>query len=232
MQWLGFRGIFPYVVVGAGVWVALAASGIHPTLAGVALGLLTPARGLSRRVPIDVVSDLYGRLLGQEGSSRGAPEPVSPLDRLSQALHPWAAFAVMPLFALANAGVAVRPDLLTTPVALGTALALLLGKPLGIISFSWLAVRLGLARLPEGVNWPAVTGAGCLGGIGFTMSLFIAGLAFSTQPDLHYAAKIGILIGSVTSGCLGYLFLLASLPRADAASAETEERGVTVNLRQ
>jgi NhaA family Na+:H+ antiporter len=215
MQWLGFRSTLPYVVVGAGVWLALLASGVHPTLAGVALGLLTPTRGLSRSVPIDVVSDLSSRLLGLEGGARGEPEPVSPLDRLTQALHPWVAFGVMPLFALANAGVVVLVGLLWEPVAWATALALFLGKPLGIISFSWLAVRLGLARLPEGVNWAVLVGAGCLGGIGFTVSLFIAGLAF--KDDFHDQAKIGILLGSVASGCLGYLALLATLPRADEA---------------
>src|SRR5262245_16900047 len=115
---VGFRSMLSYAVVGMGVWLAFVKSGLHPTLAGVLLGLLTPARGLRRRLPIDVVGDLYGRLLGQGTASR-RPEPVSPLDRLEHALHPWVAFVIMPLFALANAGVAVRSSALLTPVALG-----------------------------------------------------------------------------------------------------------------
>jgi NhaA family Na+:H+ antiporter len=221
MRWLGFRGMLPYAVVGVAVWLAFVSSGLHPTLAGVMLGLLTPSRGLERRLPIDVVGDLYGRLLGQQGgSAKRHHEPVSPLDRLERALHPWVAFVIMPLFALANAGVAVRSSALLTPVALGVAVALTVGKPLGIVLFSWLAVRLGLARLPEGVSWKVLIGAGCLGGIGFTMSLFIAGLAFG-GTDMHDEAKIGILLGSLLSGVLGSGILLLCLPRREV---DTEAR--------
>jgi Na+:H+ antiporter, NhaA family len=220
MRRLGFRSVPPYVAVGAAVWLAFLMSGVHPTVAGVSLGLLTPARGLGRRVPIDLVSDLYGRLLGRAGQSSGPAEPVVLLERLEQALHPWVAFVVMPLFALANAGVVVHPSALMTPVASGAAVSLLLGKPLGIFLFCWLTVRLGLARLPEGVSWSVLAGAGCLGGIGFTMSLFVAGLAFG--GPMHDQAKVGILLGSMVSGGLGCLVLLATLPRAaDAPPVES-----------
>jgi NhaA family Na+:H+ antiporter len=175
----------------------------------VLLGLLTPARGLSRRVPIDIVNDLYGRLLGQAGERH--PEPVSPLDRLEHALHPFAAFVVMPVFALANAGVALVPAALLSPVALAAAAGLVVGKPLGILLFAWSAVRLGWAKLPDGVTWPVLIGASCLGGIGFTVALFIAGLAFTGPMRDH--AKAGILVGSVVSGVLGYLILRNTLPR-------------------
>jgi Na+:H+ antiporter, NhaA family len=141
-------------------------------------------------------------------------------------LHPWAAFAIMPVFALANAGVTVEVSALATPVALAVALGLALGKPTGIILFSWASIRLGLTRLPDGVNWMLMLGVGCLGGIGFTMSLFIAGLAFDGVLRDH--AKIGILAGSTLSAATGYSLLRYLLgkqlrvtsdgggPRADA----------------
>ena len=117
----------------------------------------------------------------------------------------------MPLFALANAGVAIDLAALTTPVSLAVIAGLALGKPLGIVLFSWASVRVGLTRLPEGMTWKVMVGAGCLGGIGFTMSLFIAGLAF--EGALRDDAKIGILAGSALGGVAGALLLLAFLPR-------------------
>ncbi len=211
LPWLGVRGLPAYIVLGAGIWLAFLKSGVHPTVAGVLLGLLTPASpGLRRRVLLDVVSDLYTRLRGQRGAWPGAPEAVSPLDRLEHALHPWVAFAVMPVFALANAGVAIEPAALASPVALAVAAALVLGKPAGIFLFSWLSVRLGLTSLPAGLSWRVLLGAGCLGGIGFTMSLFMAGLALA--GPLHDQAKVGILGGSAVSAVLGCLLLLVFLP--------------------
>jgi NhaA family Na+:H+ antiporter len=121
------------------------------------------------------------------------------------------AFGIMPLFALANAGVAIEPAAFTHPVSLAVATGLFLGKPLGIVLVSWLAVVVGLARLPAGVNWKIMFGAGCLAGIGFTMSLFIAGLAL--DGELLDAGKIGTLTGSALSALLGSLLLFAFLPR-------------------
>jgi NhaA family Na+:H+ antiporter len=215
LRWLGARSVAVYAVLGAGVWLAFLKSGVHPTVAGVLLGLLTPARaGLRRRVLLDVVSDLYARLRGQRGAPEGQAEAVSPLERLEAALHPWVAFAVMPVFALANAGVRVEPAALAMPVALAVALGLVLGKPLGIVLFSLASVRLGLTRLPGGVSWKVIAGAGCLGGIGFTMSLFIAGLAL--ENEALAAGKIGILSGSALSAALGASLLLCFLGKEEA----------------
>ena len=136
---------------------------------------------------------------------------MSPLERLETALHPWVAFGIMPVFALANAGVSIEISAFREPIAMAVAAALLIGKPLGIVLFSWLAVRAGWASLPAGIGWPAMVGAGCLAGIGFTMSLFIAALALT--GELLDAAKIGILAGSAASALFGMGLLLLFLPR-------------------
>jgi Na+:H+ antiporter, NhaA family len=134
---------------------------------------------------------------------------VSLLERLERALHPWGGFVIMPIFALANAGVGVSLGALLNPVATSVAAGLVVGKPLGIFLASWLVVRLGWALLPGGVSWPVVFGAGCLGGIGFTMSLFIASL--SLEGDLLRAAKAGILMGSAVSIVAGMSILALRL---------------------
>jgi len=212
LLWLGLRSLPVYAVLAAAVWLGFHAAHVHPTVAGVLLGLLTPARPhVGRRVPLDVVGDLYARLRGiQRGTPPASPEAVSPAERLEAALHPWVAFVVMPVFALANAGVEVELSTLGTPIALAVAAGLVLGKPLGIVLFAWASVRAGVARLPERMNWKVMVGAGCLGGIGFTMSLFIAGLAFKERALLD-EAKVGILTGSALSAALGCLLLLAFL---------------------
>jgi NhaA family Na+:H+ antiporter len=152
-------------------------------------------------------------------------ETLSPLDRLEQALHPWVAFAIMPIFALANAGVVVKPELLTAPVSTAVALGLVLGKPIGVFLFAWGAVRLGIARLPVGVNLPVLLGAGCLAGIGFTMSLFITGLAFESDKVLMDTAKIGTLCGSVISAALGMTLLWIFMPKLPSPPAEPARAG-------
>jgi NhaA family Na+:H+ antiporter len=141
--------------------------------------------------------------------NRTALETISPLDRLESKLHPWLTFLIMPIFALANAGVKINFSQVYDPITIAVATGLILGKPLGIFSFSWIAVMFGLAKLPKALNWRIMFGAGCLAGIGFTMSLFIAGLAL---PNGQLAAgKIGTLIGSSSSAILGlgllYFFL-------------------------
>ncbi len=214
---LGVRSLPIYLTLAAAIWVACVKSGVHPTVAGVVLGLLTPARPLlRRRVLFDVVNDLFSRLRGtQRGAPRSAPETLSPVERLEGTLHPWVAFLVMPLFALVNAGVKIEPSAVATPISLAVIVGLVLGKPLGIVLFSWVSVRSGVTRLPEGMTWKLMIGASCLAGIGFTMSLFIAGLAL--EGDLLTESKIGILAGSAVSAALGCALLLAFLPRKPAA---------------
>ncbi len=211
---LGLRNVGVFGLLAVGIWLGFHLSGVHPTVAGVLLGLLAPARPEVRRpIFLDVVGDLYTRLRGVQ---RGTPTPagslISPAEQLETTLHPWVAFVIMPVFALANAGVEIRLASVAAPVALAVVAGLVLGKPLGIVLFSAVSVRLGATRLPEGLSWKAMAGAGCLGGIGFTMSLFIGGLAFS-EPELLDEAKIGILLGSALSAALGCGLLLAFLPR-------------------
>jgi NhaA family Na+:H+ antiporter len=215
-QRIGVRGIPAYLLLGAGLWLALLKAGVHPTMAGVILGLLTPARPwVGDRVPLDLVTDLFRRV-SREAGRADHHEIFSPVERLERALHPWVAFGIMPLFALANAGVVIAPAGLAHPVALAVAAGLVLGKPLGILLFCWIAVQAGAARLPEEINWPVLLGGGCLAGIGFTMSLFIAGLAM-TGPELE-EAKVGIVVGSAISAVLGCALLLRVLPQSSAAS--------------
>jgi NhaA family Na+:H+ antiporter len=187
---LNARGVnrpAPYVLTGIFIWVCVLKSGVHATLAGVLVALAIPLQSAS-------------------------PEQPSLLEQLEESLHPWVAFAVLPLFAFANAGVSLQGlslARLLAPVPLGIALGLVLGKPLGIVGAVWLAVKGGLASRPEGAGWGQVLGIGMLGGIGFTMSLFIGTLAF---PDPAYAAQVrlGVLAGSLLSAVAGYLVLRAS----------------------
>jgi NhaA family Na+:H+ antiporter len=231
MNRLGVRSIVAYSIAGAGIWLAMYNSGIHPTIAGVTLGLMTPGRAwIAGESLVAMLLDAVDRLDGQidrtprRDRSRlvgeltaTAREAISPLERLELSLHPWVAFAVMPIFALANAGVALQPAVAGHSAALAVAAGLVVGKPLGILLFSWLAVRLGIAQLPRGVSWSAVLGAGCLGGIGFTMSLFIGGLAL--EGMLLEAGKIGTFAGSIISALLGFCLLFVVLPKATQSDA-------------
>jgi len=180
---------------------------------------------------VDVLSDVLQRLRLRGGASEDSPEDrqqalgllatsaregISPLERLEIGLQPWVAFLIIPLFALANAGLEVKLDSLQSPVAFAVAAGLVLGKPIGIVLFGWIAVKLGLARLPSGVNWKIMLGAGCLAGIGFTMSIFIAGLAL--ERNLLDAGKLGTLIGSALSAIAGCVLLLLFLPKKPGAS--------------
>jgi NhaA family Na+:H+ antiporter len=143
---------------------------------------------------------------------RAARSSISPLRRFETALHPWVAFVIMPIFALANAGVRVDGPAFFDPVALAVLLGLVIGKPLGILLFSWAAVKTGFAKLPSGVGWTAVFGGGILAGIGFTMAIFIASLAM--EGTMLSAAKVGILGGSVASAVIGVVVMVIALPKA------------------
>jgi NhaA family Na+:H+ antiporter len=238
---LGVRDVDVYIVLGIILWMATFESGVHATLAGVALGLLTPARSLYRpeefpRTAAGLLGDFqYALSSHDEDSQQGllaqtedlSRNSEAPLDRLERALHPWVSYAVVPVFALANAGVdlggGVLGDAASSDVALGVALGLVVGKPLGILVCTWLAVRLRLCELPSQVNWGHILGVGLLGGIGFTVSLLIAGLAFE-DATLIDEAKIGVLAASVAAGLAGFAFLRLSGTREREAVGELTRR--------
>jgi NhaA family Na+:H+ antiporter len=220
----GMRNVDVYVAAGILLWLAVFESGIHATLAGVALGLLTPARSLydpsAFAVAVDELNARYraalesGSLDQQQGILSQIEElsqgTEAPLDRLERKLHPWVSYVIVPLFALANAGVVLSGDgaanALESPITHGVVLGLVLGKPAGIVLATWLAVRLGMGRLPNGATWRHIVGVGLLGGIGFTVSLLITGLAFE-DPALVDEAKLGVLFASVVSGVAGFAYL-------------------------
>lgn len=221
---LGVRWHAVYVIIGAGIWLAFFVSGVHPTVAGVVLGLMCPAEvWIGEAALTEVLAETCRRLESKTATpeERRAPlselaetarEGIAPLERVESALHPWVSFLIMPLFALANAGVAIHVAELTSPVSVAVATGLLFGKPIGILLFSAVAVRLGLARLPRGVNWWIMLAAGCLGGIGFTMSLFIAHLGL--PENLLDSGKMGTLAGSLLSAVLGSVLLAFTLPKS------------------
>lgn len=215
-QRIGIRSLVPYVVLAGLLWLAVFESGVHATIAGVVLGFLTPAIAFHSR---QATAEFLGTRLSEiasddrdvsEGAlletSRLAEEAVSPLTRMEQHLHPWTAYAILPLFALANAGVAVSldgiEDALSSPVGLGVLLGLVIGAPLGGVLFAWSVMRLGPGRMPEGLDWPAILGVAPLKGIGFTIAIFISTLAFD-EVDLQEQAKLAILIGSAVAAIIG-----------------------------
>jgi len=232
-QRMGVRWLAPYVVLASVLWLALHESGVHATIAGVILGLLTPARPLHHAADVHHAVHHY-RADGLDDDdqdesdeaafldiARAATEGVSPLARLETRLHPWASFAVLPLFALANAGVALTTGALdpTSGLTLGIGLGLVVGKPVGVLAAALVATKLFGATLPTHAGWPELAGAGALAGIGFTVSLFITGLAF--DPATIDQAKVVVLTASCIAGCLGAALLLARptsdplTPRAD-----------------
>ncbi|GEA50108.1 Na(+)/H(+) antiporter NhaA [Vibrio inusitatus NBRC 102082] len=191
-----------YLLVGAILWFAVLKSGVHATLAGVVIGFAIP-------------------LKGKKGER-------SPLKHLEHALHPWSSFMILPIFAFANAGVSLEGislSTLGTALPMGIALGLLIGKPLGIFSFSWLAVKAGVAKLPEGIDFRHIFAVSVLCGIGFTMSMFIASLAFTgANADFNTHARLGILMGSTLAAVIGYFLLSISLPK----KVEAENNASTV----
>jgi NhaA family Na+:H+ antiporter len=230
---LGVWYVIPYLVVGLALWYFVHESGVHATIAGVLLAMTIPAntplntaqysaraRALLDEFDRTETGDL--RVLTSKGQQdaifaleRVSTHALAPLLRLEHALHRVVAFGIMPLFAFANAGVTLNGVSLDT-VTLAVFAGLLIGKPLGITAATWIAVRLRVASLPDGAGWPALHGCAWLGGIGFTMSLFIATLAFGATPRLD-AAKAGILAASVVAGIAGALVLRNSLNRTPAA---------------
>ncbi len=224
----GVRRISVYVVPGAFIWLCTLKGGIHPTVAGALLGLLTPARAWVGDITLlEVVRSAVSRIrstedIGPAPSRReaamdlslAATESVSPLERLEHGLHPWVSFVIMPVFALANAAVPISTAGLAHPVSMAVIVGLVIGKPLGIALTSWLVVRFGWARLPASTSWTALIGAGSLAGIGFTMALFIASL--SLEGIVLTAAKSGILLGSAVSLLIGISLLFAASRKLNA----------------
>ena len=205
----GVVWVVPYVVAGAALWLVTYASGVHATIAGVVLGLLTPARGLlpgsvAREWAADLDDEPTAETL--DAMTRLARHAVSPAERMAHLLHPWSSFLIVPVFALANAGVAIKAGSFdaagATAVSVGVMLGLVVGKTLGITAAAWVAVRSGLGRLPEGATWPMMVATATVAGIGFTVSLFIAELAFEVGP-LQDAAKLGVLLASVIAAVVG-----------------------------
>lgn len=219
-----------YVILGVAAWFALLESGVHATLAGVAIGLLTPAVALLKpQVAADYAADcLRDHELDAEELHRLRfllAESVPMVERLQSRLHPFSSYVVLPVFALANAGVALGDgmlgDAVTSAVGLGIGAGLVVGKPLGIALACFLAIRLGIGRMPAETSWAQLVGVGAVAGIGFTVSLFIAGLSFPASATLTDEAKVGILIASVLAAVIGVLvLLLASAREADPISAE------------
>ena len=230
---LGTSSMLVYAPLGAALWFALHEAHVHPTLAGVACGLLAPTQPLLRRELVDADELAEGLLdVSTVEAAREtvqlARHSVSVVEWLEHLLHPWVTFIVVPVFALANAGVVVSAatvrDAAGSSVTFGIVLGLVVGKPLGIVTFAWLAVRLGLARLPAGVRWSQVAAVGAVAGVGFTIALFVTELAFA-DARLMAEAKLGILLASVVSAVVGLVALRATreLDDADAASASSGE---------
>ncbi len=222
LQRLDVRSAVVYVALGLGVWLAFHESGVHPTVAGVILGLLTPAEPFQRPRAVSAEAVRTAETTVDDPDTPDADSPqwlrlamlsreaVSPLGRTEAALHPWTSYAVIPLFALANAGVRLSVDAsrdaMTSPVTLGVVLGLVAGKILGVTLASALAVRTGLGRLPPACGWRHIVGLSAVAGVGFTVSLFIAELAFA-DPGLATEAKVGIFAASLVAGVLGFAVL-------------------------
>lgn len=225
-NFIGVRNLAFYVIIGFGVWIGFSLSGIHATIAGVLVAFTIPARTkideqeyssvlrkLSHEFEEEIPSNTTLTTPEQHHTiqkiKRVSTDSETPLQKLEYALHPWVAFGIMPLFALANAGMTLGSDFFTSlfnPVSLGVCIGLVAGKFVGVFSFTWLFIKTGFAGLPNKATWRHVAGVALLAGVGFTMSLFIAGLAFNTPKEIDQS-KYGILFASVVSGTLGLAVL-------------------------
>jgi NhaA family Na+:H+ antiporter len=224
MAMLGFRSFPLYFLVGGVIWLAVDASGIHATITGVILGLMTPAR---RWVSDKRLYAILGQVIAHPASAESrretkdrqtlqmaevaARESLSPVERMEIALHPWVGFVIMPLFAFANAGLPLTLSDLGSSVTVAVFSGFVLGKPVGVLLFSWLAVRSHIAVRPPDLSWRLLAGGSLLAGIGFTMALFIANMAFS--KSMIDSAKLGIFLASVFSAMAGLALLMRSSAR-------------------
>lgn len=225
---MGARSPLPYALLGIVLWLAVLKSGVHATVAGVVLAFFIPcSRAIDEETFMEKAKSMLD-LFASEGKTRGrllsetqrdavqslevlSRAAESPLTRLEEQLHPWAAFFIVPVFAFANAGVTTQAGLdglFQDSVMLGVSLGLLLGKPTGVLAFTWLAAKAGIGELPRGVRWIHIAGAAALCGVGFTMSLFIGSLAFELPQNIAHA-KVGIVLGSALSAVLGAMLIRA-----------------------
>ena len=213
-----------YVVLGVALWLFVYESGVHATIAGVVMGLLTPAVAFQNQLETGAIVDSLENQpdLGAEEVRRvsfliRASVPLT--DRLLTLLHPWTSYVIVPLFALANAGIEIRGDRISSSgaVTAGVLVGLVIGKTVGVAGAAWLATRLGIARLPAGVTWIQLVGAAALAGIGFTVSLFVAGLAFDAGA-VEDEAKIAILVASAIAAATGSMVLVLASRRANPAT--------------
>ncbi len=223
-----------YTAIGVVIWYATLESGVHATIAGVALGLLTPATPLQREVkPDEIVGTVVDPkdldAVGARRASLFVRESVSVAERLETLIHPFSSFVILPLFALANAGIELSSegirDASTSSVTLGIILGLVVGKTLGVALFSWVAVRTGISTLPRNVTWPMMVAVAMFAGIGFTVALFITGLAYDgdSLEVFDTQARMGILLASLVASVLGCVMLLRATRAPDAPeSAETK----------
>ena len=221
---VGCRNIAVYLMLMFLVWLAFHESGVHATIAGVILGLMMPAKAWISQDRLSLIVQKTNSFLRGQGWNSNAQrytmlremeiatrKSLSPLERFETELHPWVGFVIMPVFALANAGVAFEASDFTSPVAVAVLCGLCFGKPIGVMLFSWIAVKMGLGRLPEGVTWPVLLGGSFLTGIGFTMALFISSLAL--EGEILDAAKVGVLGASLLCAIVGVVLLVVLLPK-------------------
>lgn len=238
---VGIRSAMFYLLLGICVWIGFLLSGVHATIAGVLVAFTIPAvtrideqiyssnlRKLSYDFEADIpergslITPLQNKTIQKVKTLSMAAE--TPLQTIEHALHPWVAFGIMPLFALANAGIVITADFfdsIINPVSVGVAGGLIIGKFTGILLFCWIMVKFRISKLPEGANWKHIAGVALLAGIGFTMSLFISGLAFD-NPLFIDQAKYGILVASIVAGLLGTI-VLKRVGKSEEGSEQTEE---------
>jgi NhaA family Na+:H+ antiporter len=211
-----------YVLLGAGLWLALHESGVHATIVGAVLGLMAPTRPVRRRELVDAeqLADISTVETARETASL-ARNSISVVEWLEHILHPWSSFVILPLFALANAGIPLGAhaigDASSSRVTYGVIVGLVVGKTIGVTLFAWIAVRIGVGTLPVGARWADMVGIGVVAGIGFTVSIFVAQLAFD-DPAVVDEAKVGVLAASVVAALLGALVISRASRRAAARS--------------
>ncbi|MGH9272747.1 MAG: Na+/H+ antiporter NhaA [Ilumatobacteraceae bacterium] len=216
-----------YVIAGLALWLTVHESGVHATIAGVVMGLLTPARPqqseLEASAVVDALEDRRELSVEEVRTTASAiRRSVSPCERFVETLHPWTSYLIVPVFALANAGITLSGDSVSGAprVMVGVVLGLVVGKVVGITGFAWVTTRLGLGALPDGVTWRQMFGVAALAGIGFTVSLFVTALAFEDDDVLGEAARIGILVASAVAAVAGALVFVVGRPRPSPPSRE------------